>query len=87
MRSCGTGSGRRPSALGVALLASACSPASAASGSSDPSGTIVAVGAENEYANVIQQVGGKYVQASADHEQPEHRPAHLRGQRRRWPGR
>ena len=35
-------------------------------------GTIVAVGAENEYANVIQQVGGKYVQVSADHEQPEH---------------
>ena len=26
---------------------------------------IVAVGAENEYANVIQQVGGKYVQVSA----------------------
>ena len=29
------------------------------------SGKIVAVGAENEYADVIQQVGGKYVQASA----------------------
>ena len=51
------------SALGVALLASACS---AASGSTHaPAGVIVAVGAENEYANVIQQVGGKYVQASA----------------------
>jgi zinc/manganese transport system substrate-binding protein len=50
---------------GVALLASACS-SSSASGSSDSSGSaIVAVGAENEYANVIQQVGGKYVQASA----------------------
>jgi zinc/manganese transport system substrate-binding protein len=49
--------------LGVALLASACSSSSAA----DPSGsgTIVAVGAENEYANVIGQVGGKYVQVSA----------------------
>jgi zinc/manganese transport system substrate-binding protein len=48
--------------LGVALLASACSSA-AASGSSG--GKIVAVGAENEYADVIQQVGGKYVQVSA----------------------
>ena len=28
-------------------------------------GKIVAVGAENEYADVIQQVGGKYVQVSA----------------------
>ena len=28
-------------------------------------GTIIAVGAENEYADVIAQVGGKYVQASA----------------------
>jgi zinc/manganese transport system substrate-binding protein len=51
------------SSLGVALLASACS---AASGSTHAAaGVIVAVGAENEYANVIQQVGGKYVQASA----------------------
>ena len=48
--------------LGIALLASACSPASA--GPTVP-GAIVAVGAENEYANVIGQVGGKYVQASA----------------------
>ena len=54
--------------LGVALLASACSSASAGSPASSASGSsaaIVAVGAENEYANVIQQVGGKYVQASA----------------------
>jgi zinc/manganese transport system substrate-binding protein len=49
--------------VGAALLASACS---AASGSADAaSGKVVAVGAENEYANVIQQVGGKYVQVSA----------------------
>jgi zinc/manganese transport system substrate-binding protein len=51
-------------ALAAVLLASACSPAS---GSADPSSgsSIVAVGAENEYANVIGQVGGKYVQVSA----------------------
>jgi hypothetical protein len=50
--------------LGVALLASACSsasagsPASSGSSASGSSAAIVAVGAENEYANVIQQVGG-----------------------------
>jgi zinc/manganese transport system substrate-binding protein len=49
--------------LGAALLASACTSSSAAGPSG--SGTIVAVGAENEYANVIGQVGGKYVQVSA----------------------
>ena len=51
------------SAVGVALLASACSSASGSTHAA--AGVIVAVGAENEYANVIAQVGGKYVQASA----------------------
>ncbi len=51
-------------AIGVALLASGCS-ASFAAGSSGAGGKIVGVGAENEYADVIQQVGGKYVQVSA----------------------
>jgi zinc/manganese transport system substrate-binding protein len=46
--------------LGLALLAAGCSAAYG-----DPPGVVVAVGAENEYANVIQQVGGKYVQVSA----------------------
>ena len=56
-------------ALAVAgLLASGCSSslagiASGAGGSTD--GTIIAVGAESQYADVIQQVGGKYVQVSA----------------------
>ncbi len=51
-------------AIGAALLASGCSSSVAATSSG--SGTkIVAVGAENEYADVIQQVGGKYVQATA----------------------
>jgi zinc/manganese transport system substrate-binding protein len=52
-------------AVGAALLASACSSSSSSPDASSSSGTIVAVGAENEYANVIQQVGGKYVQVSA----------------------
>jgi zinc/manganese transport system substrate-binding protein len=53
-------------ALLAATLASACSSA-AASGhtTADSTATITAIGAENEYANVIQQIGGKYVQASA----------------------
>jgi zinc/manganese transport system substrate-binding protein len=50
---------------GLALLAGGCSAASAAGPSASGGGTIVAVGAENEYANVIQQVGAKYVQVSA----------------------
>jgi zinc/manganese transport system substrate-binding protein len=49
---------------GAALLASACSSSSAA-GSPGSAGAIVAVGAENEYADVISQVGGKYVQVTA----------------------
>jgi zinc/manganese transport system substrate-binding protein len=46
--------------LGLALLAGGCAPTDG-----DPPGVVVAVGAENEYANVIQQVGGKYVQVNA----------------------
>jgi zinc/manganese transport system substrate-binding protein len=67
------GVGRRARLARVALLAvaaavtatsvAACSSASADGGSS--SGKIVAIGAENEYADVIGQVGGKYVQTSA----------------------
>jgi zinc/manganese transport system substrate-binding protein len=65
--------------LAAALLASACSSSSssstaspsasaAADGSSSsaaPAAKIVAIGAENEYADVISQIGGQYVQASA----------------------
>jgi zinc/manganese transport system substrate-binding protein len=53
------------------LLASGCSPASSpTSAGGGPAGaasavTITAIGAENEYASVIAQVGGKYVQASS----------------------
>jgi zinc/manganese transport system substrate-binding protein len=53
----------------AAVLVSACSsPGSAASGSSTAKvspGAIVAIGAENEYSDVIAQVGGKYVSATA----------------------
>jgi zinc/manganese transport system substrate-binding protein len=54
-------------AAGAAVAASAlsaCSIGASAAGSSDP-GKVVAIGAENEYADVIGQIGGKYVQVSA----------------------
>src|SRR5690348_10017349 len=63
--------------LAAALLASACSSSSssspaatgAAGGSPAAAGASVAkitvIGAENEYADVIAQVGGKYVQATS----------------------
>jgi zinc/manganese transport system substrate-binding protein len=50
----------------VIPLASACSPApGSASRGSAAGGAIEAVGAENEYASVISQVGGSYVHVDA----------------------
>ena len=56
--------------LAAALLASACSSSSSAAGGSSPAAAsstakITSIGAENEYADVIAQIGGKYVQASS----------------------
>jgi zinc/manganese transport system substrate-binding protein len=47
--------------LGVALLGSACSSTTGIR----RGGTVAAVGAENQYANVIAQIGGRYVEVSA----------------------
>ena len=57
-------------AAATALLATACSAATTAGDRGGTGGTggtdsIQAIGAENEYANVIQQIGGKYVQVTA----------------------
>ena len=52
---------RSSSLFALALLAAGCGVASRPGAS----GTIVAVGAENEYANVISQIGGRYVSAIA----------------------
>jgi zinc/manganese transport system substrate-binding protein len=57
-------------AASTALLAAACSPGS----SGAPAGTIAAVGAENEYANVIAQIGGKYVHVTAIESNPNSDP-------------
>jgi zinc/manganese transport system substrate-binding protein len=51
--------------IASAALATACSSASTASSSTTSHDTIMAVGAENEYANVLGQIGGKYVTADA----------------------
>jgi zinc/manganese transport system substrate-binding protein len=55
-------------ALSGVLAASALSVAgltSVASASTSKSGKVIAVGAENEYANVLSQIGGKYVTVSS----------------------
>lgn len=57
--------------LGSAGLMSACSSAGA---SSAPPGVVSAVGAENEYADVIAQVGGRYVKVSAIESNPNTDP-------------
>ncbi|HEX6452839.1 MAG TPA: zinc ABC transporter substrate-binding protein [Trebonia sp.] len=56
--------------LALALLAGAAACSSATGGTAGTTGTasagtITAIGAENEYANVIQQIGGKYVATQA----------------------
>jgi zinc/manganese transport system substrate-binding protein len=56
--------------LTAALLASACSSSSTAPAGGSSAGAasatkITVIGAENEYADVIAQIGGKYVQASS----------------------
>ena len=58
--------------LAAALLASACSSSSSSSAAGGSpaaaaasAAKITAIGAENEYADVISQVGGKYVQATS----------------------
>ena len=62
--------GRRPVAiLLLAVIAAVVATAVAASATGATAapndGKIIAVGAENEYADVIGQVGGEYVQATA----------------------
>jgi len=49
-------------AAALSLTAAGCS---SASGNSSGSGVINAIGAENEYANVLSQIGGKYVHVSS----------------------
>ena len=54
-------------AAGLALLIAGCG---GVAGASAGPGQILAVGAENEYANVIAQIGGKYVAVTAIESNP-----------------
>jgi zinc/manganese transport system substrate-binding protein len=64
------------SLFAVGALAAGCGSggSSVASGAGASSGAIVAVGAENEYANVIEQVGGPYVKVTAIESNPNTDP-------------
>jgi zinc/manganese transport system substrate-binding protein len=59
-------------AVALALLLVGCGASS--SSSSAGAATISAVGAENEYANVIEQIGGKYVKVTAIESNPNTDP-------------
>jgi len=54
--------------VAAGLLATACSAGSASPDA--PGGQVVAVGAENQYANVIGQIGGRYVRVTAIENNP-----------------
>jgi zinc/manganese transport system substrate-binding protein len=54
------------------LLAAACSAGTAADGPGG--GVVTAVGAENQYANVISQIGGRYVSVTAIETNPNTDP-------------
>ncbi|HTT93146.1 MAG TPA: zinc ABC transporter substrate-binding protein [Solirubrobacterales bacterium] len=59
----------------LALLLAGCGGGSGSSSSPSGSGDkITAVGAENEYADVIEQIGGKYVEVSAIESDPNTDP-------------
>jgi zinc/manganese transport system substrate-binding protein len=62
----------------LALVAALAAAVTAGCGGTSPagasSGVIVAVGAENEYANVIEQIGGRYVKVSAIESNPNTDP-------------
>ena len=59
-------------ALVVAVSVAGCGSSTGAA--ADAKGRIVAVGAENEYANVIAQIGGRYVSVSAIESNPNTDP-------------
>jgi zinc/manganese transport system substrate-binding protein len=61
-------------AAAAGLLAAACSASSATSTATATTGTVVAVGAENEYASVISQIGGTYVRVTAVESNPNTDP-------------
>src|SRR5580700_6055838 len=72
-------SGRFGRIAGVLGVLACTGPALASCSSNSPSagskpGVIVAIGAENEYANVLGQIGGRYVQVSSILDNPNTDP-------------
>jgi zinc/manganese transport system substrate-binding protein len=63
-----------PMLLVVLLVAGCGGSSSTSSGGGSSNATIDAVGAENEYANVIEQIGGRYVKVSAIESNPNTDP-------------
>ena len=61
--------------VGIGLISTGVSAAGRAPIRSTP--VIQAVGAENEYANVIQQIGGGLRPCRGHHEKPQYRSPHL----------
>lgn len=51
--------------VAAACLFAGCGPVGATGGSSSANNKMIAVGAENEYADVISQIGGQYVSVSS----------------------
>jgi zinc/manganese transport system substrate-binding protein len=64
----------RPAALTVVVLALLAVAGCGGSATGAPDGKISAVGAENQYANVMEQIGGKYVEVSAVESDPNTDP-------------
>src|ERR1700679_3517052 len=58
-------------AVGLSVLVAGCGGAGQAASAN---GKILAVGAENQYANVIEQIGGRYVKVSAVESNPNTDP-------------
>lgn len=58
----------------ASILAAALIAGCGAGGATSSSGKILAIGAENQYANVISQIGGPYVQVSAIESNPNTDP-------------
>jgi zinc/manganese transport system substrate-binding protein len=63
----------------TALLAAACSVISVSDTADADHRRIIAVGAENQYANVISQLGGKYVSVTAIESNPNTDPHDFEG--------
>jgi zinc/manganese transport system substrate-binding protein len=66
--------GRSAVAILVAAMAAAATLAGCSGDQGPANGAVVAVGAENQYADVIAQIGGKYVQVTAIDSNPNTDP-------------